>query len=195
MNYVLLGLSWAIFYSLHSFLAATKIKRILEGKLGNAYKWYRLAYMLVLPFLFFGIMIQTLLIPNTVLMTKSALTDYLGYMIAGFGTIIATKSYKKYSLKRFLGFTTAPLDEPLKTTGLYSKVRHPLYAGLILIFLGYFLVAGTLSSAIHLGCLLLYLPFGIYFEEKNLVAQFGEAYQNYRSEVPALIPRFWKGRA
>ncbi|WP_057937087.1 methyltransferase family protein [Algoriphagus resistens] len=195
MNYVLLGLSWAVFYSLHSFLAATKIKRILEGKLGNAYKWYRLAYMLVLPFLFFGIMIQTLLIPNTFLMTKSALTDYLGYMIAGFGTIIATKSYKKYSLKRFLEFTTAPLDEPLKTTGLYSKVRHPLYAGLILIFLGYFLVAGTLSSAIHLGCLLLYLPFGIYFEEKNLVAQFGEAYQNYRSEVPALIPRFWKGRA
>lgn len=194
MNYVLLGLSWAVFYSLHSFLAATKIKRILEGKLGNAYKWYRLAYTLIFLFLFFGIMIQALLIPNTVLISKSTLTDYLGYMFAGFGTIIATKSSKKYSLKRFLGFTTAQIVEPLITTGLYSKIRHPLYAGLLLIFLGYFLFAGTLSSAIHLGSLLLYLPFGIYFEEKNLVAQFGEAYQNYRSAVPALIPRFWKGR-
>jgi steroid 5-alpha reductase family enzyme len=56
-------------------------------------------------------------------------------------------------------------DETLVTTGLYSKIRHPLYAGLVLIFLGYFLFAGTISAA-NLSCLLLYLPFGIYFGKK-----------------------------
>lgn len=193
MNYVLLALSWIVFYTLHSTLAASKLKRILEGKLGNAYKWYRLAYTLISLLFFFGIMIQALLIPKTVLIPKSDLTNYLGYMLAGFGTIIATKSSKNYSLKRFLGFEYSLKEsEELITTGLYSKVRHPLYAGLVLIFLGYFLFAGTVSSAVHLGCLLLYLPFGIYFEEKNLVVQFGQAYQKYKAEVPALIPKFRK---
>jgi protein-S-isoprenylcysteine O-methyltransferase Ste14 len=192
MNYILLALSWIVFYTLHSILAASKLKRILQGKWGNAYKWYRLVYTLISSLLFLGIMIQALLIPKTVLIPKGDLTDYLGYMLAGFGTIILTKSSKNYSIKRFLGFQPFEKeDETLVTTGLYSKVRHPLYAGLILIFLGYFLFAGTISSAVHLGCLLLYLPFGIYFEEKNLVIQFGEAYQKYKSAVPSLIPRFW----
>ncbi|PZX58020.1 methyltransferase family protein [Algoriphagus chordae] len=192
MNYVLLALSWIIFYTLHSFLAASKLKRILEGKLGNAYKWYRLAYTLIAILLFLGIMIQALLIPTEILIPKSELTTYLGYMFAGFGTIIATKSSKKYSLKNFLGLIPKQeVSEELVTTGLYSRIRHPLYAGLILIFLGYFLFSGSVSSAVHLGCLLLYLPFGIYFEEKNLVHQFGESYQKYKTEVPPLIPRLW----
>lgn len=192
MNYILLALSWIVFYTLHSILAASKLKRILQGKWGNAYKWYRLVYTLISSLLFLGIMIQALLIPKTVLIPKGDLTDYLGYMLAGFGTIILTKSSKNYSIKRFLGFQPSEKeDETLVTTGLYSKVRHPLYAGLVLIFLGYFLFAGTISSAVHLGCLLLYLPFGIHFEEKKLVIQFGEAYQKYKSAVPSLIPRFW----
>ena len=79
-------------------------------------------------------------------------------------------------------------DMDLITTGLYSKIRHPFYAAMILIFLGYFLFSGSLSAAIHLGILLLYLPIGIYFEEKNLAVQFGEAYQEYKNSVPAIIP-------
>lgn len=189
MSYVLLALSWIIFYTLHSLLAASKLKIILEVKWGGAYKWYRLVYTVISLILFFGIMIQAVLIPKTTLIPKSDFTDYLGYMLAGFGTIIATKSSKKYAVKQFLGFEpTTKKDEKLITTGLYAKVRHPLYSGLVLIFLGYFLFAGTISSAVHLGCLLLYLPIGIYFEEKKLVNQFGEAYQKYRDEVPAIIP-------
>ncbi|REG87138.1 methyltransferase family protein [Algoriphagus antarcticus] len=192
MNYVLLALSWIVFYTLHSILAASKLKRILEGKWGNAYKWYRLAYTLISLLLFLGIVIQALLIPKSLLINKGDLTNYLGYMLAGFGTIIVSKSSKHYSVMRFLGFATSSKeDETLVTTGLYSKIRHPLYAGLVLIFLGYFLFAGTISATVHVACLLLYLPFGIYFEEKNLIIQFGEAYQKYKGEVPAIIPKLW----
>lgn len=190
MNYVMLALSWTTFYTLHSVLAASKLKRILEGKWGNAYKWYRLGYSLVSSFLFVGIMVQALLIPKVVIIPKNGLTDYLGYMLAGFGTIIAIKSSKNYSVGHFLGFKpSARVSEPLITSGLYAKVRHPLYAGLVLIFLGFFLFAGTMSATVHLGCLLLYLPLGIYFEEKNLVVHFGAAYQEYKASVPPIIPR------
>ena len=192
MNYILLAFSWIVFYTLHSILAASKIKKIMEGKLGNAYKWYRLAYTVISIILFLAIMIQALLIPKTVLIPKTDLTTYLGYMFAGFGTIIATKTNKNYSMKRFLGFETRVKDNhQLVTTGLYAKIRHPLYAGLVLIFLGYFLFAGTVSAAVHFGCFVLYLPIGIYFEEKNLVIQFGETYQKYKAEVPAIIPKLW----
>lgn len=190
MNYVILVLGWSIFYSLHSVLAASKLKKILTRKWPNAYKWYRLAYTIISLILLVGILFQALSIPKTILIPKSDLTNYLSYLFAGFGTIISMKSIKGYSLKNFLGFDPLSKEgETLTTTGLYAKVRHPLYLGLILIFLGYFLFSGTLSSAVHLICLLIYLPFGIYFEEKNLVAQYGEAYQKYQSDVPPLFPR------
>lgn len=192
MNYMLLAFSWIVFYTLHSILAASKLKKNMEGKLGNAYKWYRLAYTVISLIFFLGIMIQALLIPKTLLIPKADLTNYLGYMFAGIGTIIATKSSKNYSLKRFLGINpSASEDQALVITGLYSKIRHPLYAGFVLIFLGYFLFAGTMSAAVHLVCLLLYLPIGIYFEEKNLQIKYGEAYQKYKEKVPAIIPKLW----
>ena len=190
MNYVILVLGWSIFYTLHSVLAASKLKKILKRKWPNAYKWYRLAYTFISLVLLIGILFQALFIPKTILIPKSELTNYLSYLFAGFGTIISMKSIKGYSLKSFLGFDPiSEEDETLTTTGLYAKVRHPLYLGVILIFLGYFLFSGTLSSAIHLICLLIYLPFGIYFEEKNLITQYGEAYQKYQSDVPPIIPR------
>ncbi|MEX2512120.1 MAG: hypothetical protein WD398_04375 [Cyclobacteriaceae bacterium] len=67
-----------------------------------------------------------------------------------------------------------------------------LYAGLILIFIGYFLYIPSLSSLIHLLGLLAYLPFGIDYEEKKLMEIYGAEYREYRSKVPPLIPRIIK---
>ncbi|MFT6214861.1 MAG: protein-S-isoprenylcysteine O-methyltransferase Ste14 [Roseivirga sp.] len=37
--------------------------------------------------------------------------------------------------------------------------------------------------------LLIYLPIGIYLEEKKLIQTYGKAYIKYKEEVPALIPK------
>ncbi len=194
MDYIFLALSWAIFYSLHSILAASKLKRILEVKLGNAYKWYRLFYSFVSFILFLGIVIQSLFIQNQILLSKFPFLTYVGYMLAALGTIIALKASKQISISSFMGINPDLLktNERLSTTGWYARMRHPLYFGLILIFLGYFLVAGTITAAIHLLCLLIYLPFGIYYEEQNLILLFGYEYRDCQQKVPALIPRFKK---
>lgn len=195
MDYILLALSWAIFYSIHSLLAASKLKRILEVKLGKTYKWYRLFYSFLSTVLFLGIVIQSLFIPNQILLPKSPLLTYVGYMMAALGTIISLKATKQISISSFIGFNPDHLTktgENLITTGWYARMRHPLYFGLILIFLGYFLVAGTITSGIHLLCLLLYLPFGIYYEEQNLIALFGDDYREYQQKVPSVFPRFKK---
>jgi len=190
MEYVLLALSWALFYTLHSFLASPKLKRILRGKIGSAFKWYKLFYTVLSIVLLVGILLQSALIPKITLIAKGSISEYLGYLFAGFGTIIAVKSSKKISVGNFFGLrpTVTLNHENLVISGIYSKIRHPMYAGLILIVLGYFFFSGSLTAAIQLACLLVYLPIGIYFEEKNLIELFGEEYKTYKSQVPAILP-------
>ncbi|MBC6365526.1 isoprenylcysteine carboxylmethyltransferase family protein [Algoriphagus sp. AK58] len=194
MAILLMILSWAIFYSLHTALAASKLKRFLEAKWPDRMKWYRLLYSLFSTLLFMGILIQALFLPVQVLFTKNPIISYAGYMIATLGVVLITRSIKKISLPAFLGLLSerTTITESLQVSGIYARVRHPLYLGLLLIFFGYFLVAGTVGALVHLSCLVVYLPFGIYFEEKNLIERYRNNYQRYREEVPALFPAFFK---
>jgi protein-S-isoprenylcysteine O-methyltransferase Ste14 len=189
MEYVLLALSWALFYTLHSFLASPKLKKILRGNIGSAFKWYRLFYTVLSIALLVGILLQSALIPRFTLIAKGSFSEYLGYLFAGVGTIIAVKSTKKISLIKLSGISPVILNQgSLVISGIYSKIRHPMYAGIILIVLGYFFFSGSLTAAIQLASLLVYLPIGIYFEEKNLIELFGEEYNTYKSQVPAILP-------
>ena len=146
--------------------------------------------------LFLGIVLQSLYIPHEILMNQSAFTTYLGYLFASFGTIVVVKASKQISMSSFLGLNPSVefSTEKLVVQGWYAYVRHPLYAGLMLIFGGYFLISGSYSAVVHLGFLLIYLPIGIYFEEQNLISVYGDQYRGYRKKVPAIIPLFWKSK-
>lgn len=197
MSNLLMVLSWGLFYFLHTALAASKLKRILESKWPSRYKWYRLFYSVLSSILFVGILIQAMILPVDLLFTPSSFNQYAGYMVATAGVIVLLRSLKKIPIKSFLGLKPENLavnNTELVNSGIYSQIRHPLYLGLLAIFLGYFLVSGTVGALIHLGCLIVYLPIGIYFEEKNLIAEFGDQYRNYQKVVPAFFPKIHKKR-
>ena len=78
------------------------------------------------------------------------------------------------------------------SAGPYRFVRHPSYAGLLLVFAGFGVALGDWLSLA--ACVLLPLPalvWRIHVEEAELTRVLGEAYRTYQSHTARLIPRVW----
>jgi len=68
----------------------------------------------------------------------------------------------------------------LVTTGLFSKIRHPMYVGFILWILGWSAYHGAIAS-LAVGLIgILNILYWRRLEEIRLLAQFGDTYRQYR---------------
>jgi protein-S-isoprenylcysteine O-methyltransferase Ste14 len=74
-------------------------------------------------------------------------------------------------------------EEELVTTGIYSKIRHPMYVGLVLLHIGFpFIfksVVAWLSTVVWAG----FIAAWTHFEEKNLERRFGQRYTDYKRQT------------
>ncbi|HVP58666.1 MAG TPA: isoprenylcysteine carboxylmethyltransferase family protein [bacterium] len=79
----------------------------------------------------------------------------------------------------------------LRTDGMYSLARHPLYFGNFLIMLGI-----AMFTEVWWFVVIVVLAFALYFErimlaeEEELRRRFGDAYDKWAEKVPAFVPRF-----
>lgn len=78
----------------------------------------------------------------------------------------------------------------LATTGAYARLRHPQYAGFVLIMTGFLLQWPTLVTLAMFPILLVMYARLAKREERDMLAQFGDEYRRYIAAVPAFIPRF-----
>ncbi len=80
--------------------------------------------------------------------------------------------------------------QELVTSGIYKFIRHPIYAGVILGFIG-----GELVAKSYLVFIVLILIPAAYhqaeLEEKLLIRHFGEDYKKYMKRSKMLIPYLW----
>lgn len=100
--------------------------------------------------------------------------------------VVSIKTLNKF----FLSHIGVADNHKLITTGIYSLVRHPSEAGLLLICFG---VPILLSSSVGLSLtILLLLPLSLYraaMEDRVMLVEFSNEFSKYRSSVPALLPR------
>ncbi len=91
--------------------------------------------------------------------------------------------------------TRNQIADTLNTTGIYSIVRHPLYLGNFLMWLGIILFVQS-WWLIFIFCLLYWLYYEriMYAEESFLESRFGDSFFNWSNQAPAFFPDFrkWK---
>lgn len=80
----------------------------------------------------------------------------------------------------------------LITVGVFRTVRHPYYAGTILLSLGFVVALGDLWVGIGVVAMCLFLYFRTFREEELLIKSYGEAYRVYQSQTGRLIPKLRK---
>jgi len=89
--------------------------------------------------------------------------------------------------------TPAPIDPPkeLVVAGFYRYVRNPMYFGVLLILIGYFLWFGFWSLLAYTAFAFIATHlFVTLYEEPTLKKKFGKSYEDYLKKVPRWIPKF-----
>jgi methanethiol S-methyltransferase len=83
----------------------------------------------------------------------------------------------------------AQRNRTLATTEVYAYLRHPQYAGFVLVMFGFLLQWPTLLTLAMFPVLVFMYVRLARTEEREALAEFGEVYERYMRDVPAFFPR------
>jgi len=75
------------------------------------------------------------------------------------------------------------------TSGAFRFVRHPLYLGCILFYVGLLISTLSLLSLIVFGGIFIFYNYIASYEEKFLEEKFHEEYSTYEEKTPKWVPR------
>lgn len=83
---------------------------------------------------------------------------------------------------------TIKQDHELITTGPYALVRHPIYTGILIGFLGTAIAVSQVRGLIVFILIFVSLWLKLRMEEQWMRSQFGDTYVNYTHQTAALLP-------
>lgn len=73
--------------------------------------------------------------------------------------------------------------------GAFNLIRHPIYVGAVLLYLGLIIATFSLASMVVWIGILFFYQFISRYEEKLLLNKFGDEYEQYMRDVPRWLPR------
>jgi protein-S-isoprenylcysteine O-methyltransferase Ste14 len=89
----------------------------------------------------------------------------------------------------------AQREHRLAMTGAYAHIRHPQYAGFVMIMFGFLLQWPTLVTPVMFPILVFMYVKLARREEQEALAQFGDEYERYAARTPRFVPRLGATRA
>ena len=117
----------------------------------------------------------------------------IGVALYGLAMVVEVKCRRYLSLRTLVGVPElkAPVEGPgkLLCEGIYGRVRHPRYLGVLLGGVGVACFANYQAGYLLMLALLPVAYALTMIEETELRQRFGEAYVSYSQDVPRLIPR------
>ena len=120
-------------------------------------------------------------VPHTTLVYSS------GLALAIFGAALAILSRMLLG-RNWSATVELKREHVLITAGPYRLVRHPIYTGLLLLFLGNAVMVGDWRGLLAVAIVLASFWRKLRLEERWLTEHFGEPYRLYQARTKALIP-------
>ncbi|HOH67410.1 MAG TPA: isoprenylcysteine carboxylmethyltransferase family protein, partial [bacterium] len=118
-----------------------------------------------------------------------ALLGFIPILLSTYINFVARRDLTRY----WTPFASTGKEQKLVKTGIYAKVRHPIYLSGLILLLGFTLIAGNLYGLLFFILSLAAFVTRIKKEERELITKFGEEYKQYAKETPLLIPKL-KGK-
>jgi len=176
---------WGVFWLFWLFLA---LGNHTETKRNESFesRWLFWALLIAASWLLvpgpqvFGVLSRRFL-PDNILLRSNG----LAIVSVGLGFAV----WARLNLGEFWsGQVSIRVGHKLIRSGPYRLVRHPIYTGMLLGFIGSAIAIG--EARVWLGIILVLAGFWmkIRTEERFLLDEFGQDYTRYKKEVKALIP-------
>jgi protein-S-isoprenylcysteine O-methyltransferase Ste14 len=139
-----------------------------------------LAYFVLFSGFRWGWLATRYLEPSDVVGAAGLVVTFLGLSFAVWARLQLGRNWSSV--------VTVKEDHQLIRRGPYAIVRHPIYTGLLLGFLGIALITGEIGGL--LGLIILFVAFWLKSrtEETFMQQQFGAEYRQYQQDVKGLIP-------
>ena len=182
----------ALFGMQHSVMARSGFKAWLTRRLPASAE--RSFYVLLASMMLILLFWQWRPIPEVIWEAQTTVTMSIGWGLFALGFLMVLLStflidhFDLFGLKQVWSqFRNHKLPKPRFVTPMfYRLVRHPLYLGFILAFWGGAVM--TVGGMLFAATMTTYILIAIRFEERDLVRILGSEYENYREQVPMLVP-------
>jgi protein-S-isoprenylcysteine O-methyltransferase Ste14 len=168
---------WIAFW-IYWLAAASTVK---EGRTG----WTRFAGIRVVILLVVLLLVRTKALGHAS-HTRNAWLQGAGLAVFFLGLALAI--WARVYLGRNWGMPmTEKVNPDLVTTGPYSRIRHPIYSGIILAMVGT-TIGVSLYWLAAVAALAIYFVFSAFTEERFMISRFPDSYPQYKRSTKMLIP-------
>lgn len=156
------------------------------GERGGQMATIVLRNLLGIPLWFTGFVLAWLA-PSPFLFNPYKLVTFIGWSLIVAGSIPVIWGHIE------LGWRThmPSVKDTLVQHGLYAYVRHPIYAGGMLILAGLVLIRPTLAFVLACVLGIVWLIVQTRLEEIDLLQRMPD-YKEYMKQVPRFVPRLWR---